>query len=91
MRVTHTFHLVCRCPVNSEPDVYQVEVEVDRLLPCENLLAVAEEWKGETAFQEEVTRALANVFKAKVTTRGTHCGGRVQTVCACEPETTEPQ
>ena len=35
--------------------------------------------------QEDLTQKLANLLGCRIRTRGTHCRGRVETVCICTP------
>lgn len=86
MEVTHKFRLVCRCPVNDDVDVYECAVTVYRLVRCEDVLAAAERHAGTKVFQEALTQALADELRGTVETRGTHVGGKVDTVCTCRPD-----
>lgn len=83
MRVKYSFQLFARCPVDKEPDVYDVVVESTRTILCEELLAAARRIGGSERHlpQEEITCMLAREFAAKVTTFGNH-GGVITEVVA---------
>lgn len=84
MNVTYSLTITCRCPVDTSVlDTYEVEVEVKRCLPVEQILEAVQELTATPAFQEDITQALSTRLGARVTSRGTHSG--VRTVCECGP------
>jgi hypothetical protein len=87
MNVRHRVRLHTTCPVNGDPDHYTCDVFVtDGLLYCEAVLAAAAEVTGRPVTQEDLTQGMADRLGCKVRTRGTHCQGRVETVCVCYPK-----
>ncbi|HTI78933.1 MAG TPA: hypothetical protein VL614_00630 [Acetobacteraceae bacterium] len=83
MIARYRFQLFARCPVDKEPDVYDVLVESSRTILCEELLAEAKRIGASEKHmaQEEITCLLARTFAARVTTYGNH-GGVITTVVA---------
>lgn len=81
MITRHEFHLDGMCPVDESTDRYDVVVVTSRLIPVEMVLKVAREVAAnEPAYQEEITREIANrLGGVKVTTVGVHSG--VKTTC----------
>jgi hypothetical protein len=79
MRVRHSLTVLSACPVDGQRDVYEVEVEVDFVLPVEHILAAVSRLTKEALFQEALTERLARELGARVRTIGTHSG--VKTVC----------
>lgn len=84
----HTFRAIGKCPNNSLLDHYMVEVFFDRLILCEELLAAANRILETPQLQELFTQALADQVGMRVRTTCHHLeGGKVKTICECEPET----
>lgn len=85
MRTRHEFRLDGMCPVDESTDRYDVVVETSRLISVEKILEVAREVAArEPAYQEEITREIANrLVGVKVTTTGVHSG--VTTTCEAGP------
>jgi hypothetical protein len=79
MRARHSLTVLSACPVDGQRDVYEVEVEVDFVLPVEHILAAVARLTKESLFQEALTERLARELGARVRTSGTHSG--VRTVC----------
>jgi hypothetical protein len=88
MRVEHTLTVVVRCPVDDRVDVYEAVVRTGRLLKVEGILAVAKRLSREPAFQEHLTRQLADELGCEVQTCGWHSG--VKTVVVCGEEVGPP-
>lgn len=61
------------------PDLYDVVVEVDRVLPVEEILALADEAKKKMIYQEDLCLRWSRLLNARVTMTGWH-HGRVRTV-----------
>lgn len=74
MIVTHSFDATCTCPVDGTTDEYRVTIETDRVVPVEDILAVAADLACERMFQEQFTTELAQRLDVAVATFGTHSG-----------------
>ena len=83
MIARHSFNLVCKCPTSGLMDSYCAVVEVhDRVLLCEDIEAVALEFLGRVAYQEELTKDLAERLNARVSMTGRH--GMIETETSAE-------
>jgi len=78
MRVKYSLSIECNCPVDDLPDLYNVEITSDKVVPVENILEVLENINRKD-FQENITVSLARQISAKVKTVGYHSG--IKVVC----------
>jgi hypothetical protein len=85
MRVRHRIVIDAVCPVNGDPDTYVCDVYPLTLLFCETVELWARELTEEPVTQEWLTQQLADKLGCAVRTKGTHCRGKVETVCICHP------
>lgn len=84
MIVKHSLMVAATCPVDASVlDIYEVDVETDRVLPVEDILEARDRLTLEPIYQEDLTVRLAAALGARVTTRGIHSG--VATVCEADP------
>lgn len=79
MRVKHHIQVECRCPADKLPDLYEVVIEAERVIPVEQIIALADTAKGKTMYQEDLCLLWARALSARVTMTGWHYG-RVRTV-----------
>jgi NADPH-dependent 7-cyano-7-deazaguanine reductase QueF len=85
MTARHQFELRALCPANGALDVYEVTIEVNRLVRCEDLLELAATYREKKIFQEDLTNQLAMKLNCHVVTIGHHCGQQVKTRCEAYP------
>lgn len=81
MKCRYETRLNALCPVNGQPDCYDVIVESDKMIMVEHLNEVVGFYAGSKDFQEDLTHELARKLGATVTTIGYHYG--VKTTCTC--------
>lgn len=65
------------CPVNRGRDVYSVQITTDHMIYCEEISSVLRTYTDKYITQEDITKELAEKFKAKVHTMGVHSTVRV--------------
>ena len=82
MKIKYSFQLFARCPVDQEPDVYDVVIESTRTIMCEEIAAAANSIgkSNDHLSQEQITCNLARQFAARVTTTGHHGNVAVEVV-----------
>lgn len=71
------------CPVDGSADRYDLVVETERVVPVEHIFEAIDTATREPIFQEDLTRALADLLGCRVVTVGTHSG--VKTTCEAGP------
>ena len=72
MIVKHTLTISAICPVDGRRDWYTCTVTLDRLIPCEQLVADTAKYAGVEIYQEGLTKELSEQWQATVRTTGTH-------------------
>lgn len=82
MRVLHEMQIQCNCPSDQLPDLYEMTVECERVIPVERIMEVVDEIQQEAIFQEDLTQRIARTLNARVTTVGWHFGRVKTTVTA---------
>jgi hypothetical protein len=85
MTIDHTFLIHAVCPVNGDRDEYRCTVTLDRIIRCEDLVAEAAVYADQSLYQEDLTQALAERWRATVRTVGTHLDGWVSSECVASP------
>jgi hypothetical protein len=70
--------VVASCPSDGLRDLYTVIIESERTILVEDILAATQALPK--AYQEDITRDLARILAARVTTIGWHYG--VKTTCS---------
>lgn len=78
MLVIHELEFDRKCPLNDALDHYEARFETRAFLQVEDILKAIEKLPAK-AFQEEITRELADELGCAVTTIGYHSG--VKTTC----------
>ena len=90
MLCRHTLKAVGTCPNNGLPDRYRISVYTTGVLMCEEVAAAVDALVAVPCYQEAMTQALADRLGCKVKTSCRHlAGGRVATVCVCQPAATQ--
>ena len=87
MKVIHKFRLISRCPNNGDIDEYEVEVQTDGMIQCEELILIADSYKEVPVYQETLTHNILislNGRATRVRTTGLHLKGSIQTEVVCE-------
>lgn len=80
MQVKHTLTMVAKCPVDSKPDRYTVEVTSDRVIKVEDILDACKGYEVKAAYQEQITVELARTLNCEVKTVGFHSGVKTEVV-----------
>jgi GTP cyclohydrolase I len=84
MEITYSLPIMARCPSNGHADVYTLLVVANEMILVERILEVAEQFSGETLYQEELTQKLADELDTYVQTTGNHFG--VETVVQADAD-----
>jgi hypothetical protein len=84
---TETVHkttIISKCPHGAN-DVYEAEFHISgsRTIPVEDIESAISNKTSSPIYQEDLTLALAMIFKCKVVTTGRH--GNFTTRCSSEP------
>jgi hypothetical protein len=66
--------------MDSLPDVYEVTVEAQVVIPVERILEIVVGFKDREIWQEDLTQEMARRLGAKVTSVGHHSGVRTEVV-----------
>jgi hypothetical protein len=78
MRVVHRLEVVATCPSDGKGDRYDCQIEADRIIKVEDIMALAQKYESMTIYQEDIAVEMASELRARVKLTGTHFG-RVHT------------
>ena len=81
----YELEITCACPVDADPDVYQMTVKSRRTIPVEEILKAVNELTKEKLFQEDLCYKLHRRINACVTLVGYHSGVKTTSIAgACQ-------
>jgi len=78
---TYEIEISCICPVDDLPDVYQLTVTAQRVIPVENIIAAVKEFSDKKLYQEDLCQALHRKINACCVLVGYHSGVKVRSQC----------
>ena len=78
---TYQLEIMCKCPVDNLPDVYQLTVTAQRTIPVEDIIAVVKELSLKEMYQEDLCQSLHRSINACCVLVGYHSGIRVTSQC----------
>lgn len=81
MSNTYQLEITCKCPVDDMPDVYQLTVTSQRVIPVEDILAAVKKLSEQKLYQEDLCQALHRKINACCVLIGFHSGVRVTSRC----------
>lgn len=85
MKNVYELEILCACPVDDDPDVYQMTVISQQTIPVETILAAVKEFRTLKVFQEDLAQKLQRKINACVILVGYHSGVKVTTTVGIVP------
>jgi len=73
--------ITCICPVDDLPDVYHLTVTARMVIPVEDIIAAATEFREQKMYQEDLCQAIHRKVNACCVLVGHHSGVKVRTQC----------
>jgi len=81
MLVKYSLEVACKCPVDNQPDVYQMTVVSHRAIQVESILKSVKDVCKNRLYQEDLCQKLHRSINATVILVGEHSGVRTEVTC----------
>lgn len=78
---TYETEITCICPVDDLPDVYHLTVTARRVVPVEDIIAAANQFREQKMYQEDLCHAIHRKVNACCVLVGYHSGVKVRSQC----------